>query len=396
MPLSQKRQVNPAMPDSFALKPRADSSFDHQIHCALLKHAGAHAIHDVILASILDNDRIDSFQVQQMAQKQSRRTCADNSDLGPVANHSGDYIRAVRRTSDMIETILKTGLQRRDFLRIGCLAPFAVNAAPERSIRKAIMYETLKIRGSVLEKFQAVKAAGFAGVEPMSHMGQSEVREALESSGLAAASVCCATHWKSPLSDASAAVRDTGRKGLEQALRDAKLYGASSVLLVPAVVNQQVAYDAAYKRSQEEIRKVLPLARELGVKIAIENVWNHFIMTPLEAARYIDEFESDSIGWHFDVGNSITFGWPEQWIRILGKRILKLHIKEYSREKAAKTGASSGFAVKFLEGDNNWPAVMKALDDAGYRGWGIAEQPGADSPEGLKDLSERMDRIFAS
>jgi hexulose-6-phosphate isomerase len=250
------------------------------------------------------------------------------------------------------------------------------------------MYETLKIPGTVLEKFQAVKAAGFAGVEPMSHMNQSEVMDALHSTGLSAASVCCSTHWDYPVSDASQAVRDTGRKGLEQALRDAKAYAATSVLFVPAVVNRDVAYDAAYTRSQEEIRRVLPLARELGVKIAIENVWNHFIMTPLEAARYIDEFQSDSIGWHFDVGNVITFGWPEQWIRILGKRILKLHIKEYSRAK--------GFDVKFLEGDNNWPAVMKALSEIGYAGWGIAEQPGADSPEGLKALSAAMDRIFAS
>ena len=286
---------------------------------------------------------------------------------------------------------------RRYFLKTA--AGFAMNrawGAPARNLRKAIMYETISLQGSVLEKFKAVKAAGFAGIEPMSHMDRAEVLGALHETGLEAASVCCATHWKSPLSDSSAAVRDAGQKGLEQALRDAKAYGASSVLLVPAVVNQQVAYDDAWRRSQAEIREVLPAAKELGVKIAIENVWNHFLMSPMEAARYIDAFESDSVGWHFDVGNSITFGWPEQWIRILGKRILKLHVKEFSRAKAAKTGASSGFQVKYLEGDNDWPAVMKALDQVGYRGWGIAEQPGADSREGLKDLSERMDRIFAS
>ncbi len=258
------------------------------------------------------------------------------------------------------------------------------------------MYETISLKGTVLEKFAALKAAGFAGVEPMSHMDQREVLDALHATGLFAASVCCATHWKNPVSDPSPAVRESGRKGLERALHDARIYGATSVLFVPAVVNQNVAYDDAYNRSQQEIRRVLPLAKELGVKIAIENVWNHFIMTPTEAARYIDEFHSDSIGWHFDVGNAMAFGWPEQWIRILNKRILRLHIKEYSREMAARTGASSGFKVKFLEGDNNWPAVMKALDDIGYSGWGIAEQPGADSPEGLRDLSERMDRIFAS
>ena len=276
-------------------------------------------------------------------------------------------------------------LDRRTFLKLAAAAPAF---AATRQIRKAIMYETISMKGSVLEKFQSVKAAGFAGIEPMSHMNQNEVLDALHATGLAAASVCCATHWKSPLSDPDPAVREIGRKGLEQALRDAKAYGASSVLLVPAVVNQNVAYDDAYRRSQQEIRKVLQLARELQVKIAIENVWNHFLLTPLEAARYIDEFQSESIGWHFDIGNVLAFGWPDQWITILGKRILKLHVKEYSAEKK--------FKVNFLEGDNNWPAIMKALDTIGYTGWGIAEQPGADSPAGLKNLSERMDRIFSS
>jgi hexulose-6-phosphate isomerase len=265
-----------------------------------------------------------------------------------------------------------------------------------RKIRKGIMYATIEIKASVLEQFKAVKAAGFDGVEPMSHMSQSEVLDAFKETGMSAASVCCATHWKNPLSDPSAEVRAVGLRGLEQALQDAKAYGATSVLLVPAVVDKQVSYKDAYVRSQTEIRKALPMAQELRVKIAIENVWNHFLLSPLEAARYIDEFESPAIGWHFDVGNELTFGWPDQWIHILGKRIQKLHIKEYSLEKRDKTGPSSGFDVKFLEGSNDWPAIMKALDDVGYQGWGIAEQPGADSPEGLKDLSDRMSKIFAS
>ncbi|HUS07686.1 MAG TPA: sugar phosphate isomerase/epimerase family protein [Bryobacteraceae bacterium] len=265
-----------------------------------------------------------------------------------------------------------------------------------RDIRKAIMYDTVKLSGPVMAKFEAIKAAGFDGVEPVSHMNQAEVLAALKATGLTAASVCCGTHWKKPLSDPNPAVREEGLQGLQQALRDAKAYGATSVLLVPAVVNKSVAYDEAYTRSQAEIRKALPLAQELGVKIAVENVWNQFLLSPLEAARYIDEFKSNAIGWHFDIGNVITYGWPEQWIHILGKRILKLHIKEYSRAKRDKTGPGSGFGVPYLEGDNDWPVVMKALDDVGYKGWGIAEQPGANSPEGLKDLATRMDKIFAS
>ena len=162
------------------------------------------------------------------------------------------------------------------------------------------------------------------------------------------------------------------------------------------MVNQKVSYADAYTRSQAEIRKAVPLAEELGVKIAIENVWNQFLLSPLEAARYVDEFNSPAVGWHFDIGNIITFGWPDQWIRILGKRIQKLHVKEFSRKKRDNEGLGKGFAVAFLEGDNDWPAIMKALDDIGYQGWGIAEQGGGDSLEGLKDLSERMTRIFAS
>ncbi len=305
--------------------------------------------------------------------------------------------------------IMKTNLNRREFIRTGSGALAALTLGPsrlkaadggaasgKRKIKKAIMYATVGLKGSVLEKFKALKEAGFEGVEPMSHMNQDEVVKALEENGLKAASVCCSTHWNKPVSDPDPAVREEGLNGLKQALRDARRYGASSVLFVAAVVKKEVSYADAYQRSQEEIRKALPLAEELGVKIAVENVWNHFLLSPLEAARYVDEFNSPWIGWHFDVGNVITFGWPEQWIRILGKRIQKLHIKEFSREKANREGLGKGFDVPFLKGDNNWPAVMKALDEIGYDGWGIAEQPGADSAEGLKKLSEEMDRIFAS
>jgi L-ribulose-5-phosphate 3-epimerase len=297
-------------------------------------------------------------------------------------------------------------VNRRNFVKAGAglaalltsmpVSSPATAASGKRTLHKAIMYETVGLKGSVMEKFQAVKAAGFEGIEPMSHMNQQEVLAAFKETGLRPASVCCSTHWKKPLSDPDPAVRAEGIKGMQQALNDAKAYGATSVLLVPAVVNQKVPYNDAYSRSQEEIRKLIPLATELNVRIAIENVWNHFIMTPLEAARYVDEFQSPAIGWHFDVGNIIAFGWPEQWIRILNKRIAKLHIKEFSRKKMNTEGLPKGFDVDFLEGDDDWPVVMKALDDIGYNGWGIAEQPGGDTLEGLHHLSTKMDVIFAS
>src|SRR5207302_1668627 len=195
------------------------------------------------------------------------------------------------------------------------------------------------------EKMKAIKEAGFDGVEMMSEMDQDEVLRARDTTGLIIPSVCGARHWNKPLSDPDPKVREEGLEGLKQTLRDAKRYGATSVLLVPAVVKKDVSYAEAYTRSQAEIRKALPLAEELGVKIATENVWNQFLLSPLEAAHYVDEFNSPGVGWHFDVGNVITYGWPEQWIRILGKRIQKLHIKEFSRKKRDNQGLRHGFDV---------------------------------------------------
>src|SRR5882762_448459 len=291
---------------------------------------------------------------------------------------------------------------RRDFLKtsgavvaLAALGPSVLAADAKRPIKKAIMWATVGVKGSVLEKMKAIKAAGFDGTEMMSHMDADEVLRARDETGLVMPSVCGAHHWGKPLSDPDPKVREEGLEALKQTLREAKRYGASSVLLVPAVVKKEVSYDEAYTRSQAEIRKAVPLAEELGVKIAIENVWNNFLLSPLEAARYVDEFKSPAVGWHFDVGNIIHYGWPEQWIRVLGKRIQKFHIKEFSRKKADQQGRGAGFAVPLLEGDNNWPAVMKAVDEIGYHGWAITEQGGGDTPEGLKDLCERLEKILA-
>jgi hexulose-6-phosphate isomerase len=302
-------------------------------------------------------------------------------------------------------------MHRREFLKasagvlaLAALTPGALAAAdakpeaaaPKRAIKKGIMWGTVGVKGSILEKMKAIKEAGFEGTEMMSHMDQDEVLRARDESGLAIPSVCGRDHWAKPLSHPDPKVRAEGLEALKQTLRDAKRYGASSVLLVPAVVSKEIAYDEAYKRSQAEIRKAIPLAEELGVKIACENVWNQFLLSPIEAARYVDEFKSPAVGWHFDVGNILNYGWPEQWIRILGPRIQKLHIKEFSRKKRDGEGLWKGFDVKLLEGDNNWPAVMQAVDDIGYHNWAITEQGGGDSPEGLKDLADRLTKILAS
>jgi len=271
-------------------------------------------------------------------------------------------------------------------------------AQSKSGIKKSLKFGMVEGDMSILEKFKMLKEVGYDGVEldAPSKLDRSEVIAARDESGLVINGVVDATHWKDTLSHPDAEVRKRGVSALETALRDAKAYGATSVLLVPAVVNKEISYDDAYKRSQAEIRKTIPLSAELGVIIALENVWNNFLVSPLETARYIDEFESPQIRAHFDVGNVLRYGWPEQWIRILNKRIFKLDIKEYSLKKQQEQGLWKGFNVEIGEGDCDWPAVMKALREVKYtNGWGAAEVKGGDRAR-LKEISERMDRALAS
>lgn len=264
------------------------------------------------------------------------------------------------------------------------------------SIRKAVKFSMIQEPGlSIAEKFQLLKDLGFDGVEMESpnDLDRSEVVAARDDVGLPIHGVVDSVHWTQTLSDPDPAVREAGLDGLKTAIQDSHAYGGSTVLLVPAVVNKQVSYADAYSRSQVEVRKVLPMAVEYGIKIAFENVWNRFLLSPLECARYVDEFESDHVGWYFDVGNVVTYGWPEQWIRILGPRILKLDIKEYSRSKRDTEGPFAGFEIPLGEGDCDWPSVSEALAEIGFEGWATAEVPGGDQAR-LTEIIQRMGRIL--
>jgi len=236
---------------------------------------------------------------------------------------------------------------------------------------------------------------GFDGVEMDSPNGfdTAEVVAAKEATGLEIPGVVDSAHWHATLGDPDAAVRARGVAALETALRDCKAYGGTTVLLVPGVVNAGLPYHLVYERSQAEIRKALPLARELGVKIAFENVWNNFLLSPLEAARYVDELGDDVCGWFLDVGNLVRFAWPEHWVQALGPRILKLDVKEYSRKKQNDEGLWKGFQVKIGEGDCGWPRVMAALDEIGFEGWASAEVGGG-GRERLEDILARMRRVL--
>ncbi len=290
-------------------------------------------------------------------------------------------------------------MERRTFLRttgaavsaaIGMSASVTTatqDNAPRYRWKKAFMLGGLS-KGSPLSTFRLLKEAGFEGVELISpnQLDRREVLSARDETGLVIHGVSGARHWQEPLSDPDPKVVQRGMAAIRQEFEDCKAYGGTTVLVVPAVVNKKVTYRDAYKRSQEHIRKLIPDAEKHGVKIAIEEVWNKFLLSPVEFARYIDEFESPWVGAYFDVGNVVEYGYPEEWIRELGKRILKIHIKEYAKRNRFNYPLGEGKEI-------DWAAVRDALIEVGYDGW-ITAEVGLENLEGMKDVVNRMNRLL--
>ena len=254
---------------------------------------------------------------------------------------------------------------------------------------KAIELGMLPGKLSNADKFKLAKRCGFDGIEASPMKDLDAARELGETARAAGVTTHCVLYggWDAPFSDPNEAVIEKGLREMEVALRSAKAMGADAVLLVPAVVNEKVRYADAYERSQRHIRKLLPIAEEVGVVIAVENVWNNFLLSPIEFARYVDEFESKWVRAYFDVGNVVAFGWPQDWILTLGKRIVKVHLKDFKRDTREWVGLG--------DGDVNWREVRSALAEVGYTGFVTAELPGGDEPY-LKDVSARMSRLIAS
>jgi hexulose-6-phosphate isomerase len=280
-------------------------------------------------------------------------------------------------------------LTRRQLL---AATPFlAAAGAPARlPIRKAVEFSMLPKELSVLERFQIARDAGFTEIECPTTPDPAQAEEILAASrkaDLHIHSVMNAEHWRSPLSSADPAVVEKSLDGMRTSLRNAKLWGADTVLLVPAVVNPETTYAQAWERSQIQIRKLIPLAEELKVIIGIEEVWNKFLLSPLEFARYIDEFKSPWIRAYFDIGNVAIQAYPQDWIRALGKRIVKLHVKDFSFKKRVAE------FTPLLEGEIDWRAVHAALADIGYQGVATVELAGGDAAY-LKEVSRRFDRIL--
>ena len=274
-------------------------------------------------------------------------------------------------------------------LASGVLAGPATAADKQPRLKKAVKFGMIGGSGSIEEKFNLIKSLGFQGVEMDSpgKFNRDEAVKATKTTGIEIHGVVDSVHWNQRLSDPDPAVRAVGLDGLMTALRDCKFYGGTTALLVPGAVRdkEKENYDQVYERSQAEIRKALPLADELGVKIAIEVVWNDFITTPEQLIAYVDDFKTPTVGAYFDCSNMLKYRVPSaEWIRKLGKRMLKFDFKGYSHEKKW---------VAIGEGDEDWPEVLKALDEVGYHGWATAEVGGG-GPDVLKDISQRMDKVL--
>lgn len=279
---------------------------------------------------------------------------------------------------------------RRRFLQIAAACAAVPASAARLPIRKAVEFNMLPKDASILDRFRMAKDAGFEQIEcptTPDPAGADEIKAAAEKTGLRIHSVMNMDHWKYPLSSPDPEVVAKSLQGIETSLHNAHLWGADTVLIVPAVVNPTITYDQAYQRSQVQIRKVIPLAQELKVIIGIEEVWNKFLLSPLEFARYIDAFQSPWIRAYFDVGNVVLYGYPQDWIRTLGPRIVKLHIKDFQfRQMSAKW-------VPLGEGDIDWKAIHSALSDIGYKGSATVELAPGDATY-LSDVNRRFDRIL--
>ena len=273
---------------------------------------------------------------------------------------------------------------------VGATARTPKQAEAPLAIKKGVLLSMISDKLSYADRFKMARDTGFEVVQapttPDEHDAD-EIKSAADAAGIRIDSVMNMDHWKYPLSSSDPAVVEKSLAGMRTSLHNAKLWGSDAVLLVPAVVDAQTSYHDAWARSQAQIRKLIPLAENLKVVIAIEDVWNKFLLSPLEMASYIVEFQSPWIKAWFDVGNVVLYGYPQDWIHTLGKSIAKVHLKDFKR-------TSDGFSwVNLGEGDIDWAAVRQAFREVRYSGSAIVELKAGDEAY-LRDVSQRVDRLL--
>ncbi|MFB3829319.1 MAG: sugar phosphate isomerase/epimerase family protein [Bryobacteraceae bacterium] len=282
-------------------------------------------------------------------------------------------------------------MTRRTFLTTPAAAA-ALQTPARLPIKKGVLITMLPNNLSYADRFKMARDTGFDNVECITTPDEreaEEIKKASEQAKVPIHSVMNMAHWKFPLSSPDPAAVAESMKGMETSLRNAKLWGADAVLLVPAVVNPEVRYKDAWTRSTAQIKKLLPLAAKLQVVIAVENVWNKFLLSPLEFAQYVDQFKSPWVKAYIDVGNMVLFGYPQDWLLTLGPRIVKVHLKDFKFEKR-----QAQFTENLREGEINWPAVYKALAEIGYKGTATVELRRGDEAY-LREVSRRVELILS-
>lgn len=281
-------------------------------------------------------------------------------------------------------------------------------------MKKSISYWAfpggLEGKKSIRECFVEAKAAGFEAVElAMGMEGEitldsreedlKKIAETAEEVGIEISSLATGLYWEYNFSSGDPAKVEMARNVTLKMLEAAKYIGVDTILAIPGSVDvffdpsaEVVPYDVVWQRVTDALKELAPVAESFKVNIGIENVWNKFLLSPIEMMYFIDSIGSDYVGVYFDVGNVMPFGYPEQWIRVLGKRIKRVHFKDFKRA----CGTVEGFC-DLLEGDVNWPAVVDALDEIGYDSFVTAEMIPlyAHYPEvRIENTSRAMDKIL--
>ena len=260
------------------------------------------------------------------------------------------------------------------------------------------------------EAMKLAKEAGFEGIElalgaegEISMTSSDEellsIKAYAEELGLKLPSLSCGLCWDNSLSADDPAMRQRAFDVIVRQIHCAKVLGCETILIIPGTVFVEFAphlgvvdYDVAYDRALEAVKKLAPIAEEAGVQLALENVWNCFLLSPLEFRDFIDKVGSPNVGIYLDTGNMRINGYPEQWIKIMGKRIFKVHFKDYR----CNPGGINAM-VDLLAGDVNWPKVMDAFKAVGYEGWAAGEmipQYTYASDQIIFNTSASMDRIL--
>ncbi|HOV94039.1 MAG TPA: sugar phosphate isomerase/epimerase family protein [Spirochaetales bacterium] len=253
-------------------------------------------------------------------------------------------------------------------------------------MKKGINYWSFSKGKPLTQAMSLAKEAGFTGIEfCIDESGElsiscgedeiHEVRHELDRIGLEVASICSWLGWVYPLTSDDKEMRLRAQSILHKMVDIAVGLGTDTILCVPGYVgcdfvanSEIIPYEVAIERAREGIGQVLPYAASRGVTLAIENVWNKMLLSPLEMRAFVDSFNSPFVGTYFDVANCILTGYPDQWIRILGPRIKRIHFKDYRRDP----GGFRGF-VELLAGDVDFRAVMRALRDVGFNNYCTAE-----------------------